>query len=226
MRGGIRMYYSYGPPYRQPVSRQQDRMLIVTGNGRVSVEPDIASIQLAVITEDESLSKAQQDNAQTMNQVIQSLVDLGIPRENIRTTSYQIFPRYDFVDGEQLLRGYEVTNQITVRISPISEVGTVIDTAVQNGVNRVSSIQFSVTNVENYYQQALIQALENAQAKASTIAESLQVDLDLTPIKITEEVSETPAAFKTMAVSAESFSTPIEPGEVGIRAVVEARFHY
>ncbi|MBP2076821.1 SIMPL domain-containing protein [Oceanobacillus polygoni] len=220
------MYYSYVPPYRQPASRQQDRMLTVTGNGRVSIEPDIASIQLAVMTEDESLSSAQQENAQIMNQVIQSLVDLGVPRENIRTTSYQIFPRYDFVDGQQILRGYEVTNQISVRITPISEVGTVIDTAVQNGVNRVSSIQFSVANSQDYYQQALVRALENAQAKAQTIAESLQVDLDLTPVKITEEFSETPAAFKTMAVSAESFSTPIEPGQIGIHAVVEVQFQY
>ncbi|WP_339229015.1 SIMPL domain-containing protein [Oceanobacillus sp. FSL K6-2867] len=220
------MYYSYVPPYRQSFSRQQDRLLTVSGHGRVSIEPDIATIQLAVITEDESLSKAQQENAQLMNQVIQSLIDLGVPRENISTTSYQISPRYDFVDGQQLLRGYEVTNQISVRITPISEVGTVIDTAVQNGVNRVTAIQFSVDNRETYYQQALVRALENAQAKAQTIAESLQVNLDSTPIKITEEFSETPAAFKTMAVSAESFSTPIEPGEISIQAIVKAQFHY
>ena len=134
------MYY----PYVQQITRQQRRVMTVTGIGNLSVAPDTVQIQLEVSTENMELTQAQQENAYVMNQVIESLLKLGISRENIKTVSYNIIPQYDYIEGKQLFRGYEVTNAITVKITNIEQAGNVIDVAVQNGVNRVSNIQFTV----------------------------------------------------------------------------------
>lgn len=216
------MYY----PYVQQFTSQQRRVMTVTGIGSLSVAPDTVQIQLEVRTENKQLSQAQQENAAAMNQVIAALLQLGISREDIQTVSYNIFPQYDFVDGQQLFRGYEVTNAITVKITTIEQAGNVIDVAVQNGVNNVSNIQFMVEGEQLHYQQALSLALKNAVAKAQTIAETMQLQLDPTPIKIVEEHKAESVTPRMFAAKEMSGSTPIEQGQIVISATVEVQFQY
>lgn len=212
------MYY----PYVQ-MPRHHRRIMTVTGIGSIAVAPDIVQIQLEVNTENNQLQRAQQENAYVMNGVIESIVALGIDRENIQTVSYNITPQYDYVEGEQKFRGYQVTNAITVKTTDIEQIGTIIDTAVQNGVNRVSNIQFTVADEQKYYQQALSLALENAVAKAETIARTMQLQLEPQPIKIVEEMSGQPVAYRAFA---SEVSTPIEQGQVSIQAKVAVQFEY
>lgn len=202
------------------------RVITVTGNGRVDAQPNYVQLQLEVSTEGQDLSRAQQENANKMNQVIQSILALGIPREDIQTSAYNITPNYDFVDGRQVFRGYEVRNAITVKVTDTGQVGTVIDTAVQNGANRVSSVQFKIDDTSPYYQQALRLALQDAQTKAKTIAETMQLPLHPHPIEIMEESHSQPVAFKSVAMADQSYSTPIEEGQITINATVRVKFQY
>ncbi|MFJ8066645.1 SIMPL domain-containing protein [Psychrobacillus sp. NPDC096426] len=202
------------------------RVITVTGNGKVDAQPNYVQLQLEVNTEGKDLSVAQQENANTMKQVIQSIIALGIPREDIQTSVYNIVPNYDFVDGRQVFRGYEVRNAITVKVTETSQVGTVIDTAVQNGANHVSSVQFRIDDTTPYYQQALRLALQDAQTKAKTIAETMQLPLHPHPIEIVEESQSQPIAFKTVAMAEQSFTTPIEQGQITISAAVRVKFQY
>lgn len=220
----MRMYYPYA---RQQFYRQGEwRRLTVKGKGFVFAEPDILTIQLGVRTQSESLTQAEQENATIMNQVIEALISLGIPRENIQTASFTISPMYDYVEGEQVFKGYQVVNSVTVELETVSQAGLVIDTAVNNGVNQVSSLQFSVSDPDAYYKEALSEALRDAQAKANVMAADLQLNLDPTPVKIIEQTAELPQPrFQTFAVAAES-TTPIEPGRLRIQATVETIFQY
>ncbi|MGY0693694.1 SIMPL domain-containing protein [Virgibacillus sp. FSP13] len=216
------MYYSYVPSFRD----QQPRVMTVTGTATISVEPNIVMIELEVVTQNESLTLAQQENAQKINQVMQALLQFGIPRENIQTATYNIYPRYDYVDGKQVFRGYEVTHALTVKMDEGEQVGEIIDAAVQNGVNRVSAIEFTVADKQHYYQQALSAALRDATAKAQTIAETMELNLDPKPLKIVEEMNESPAAYKAFATMEENTSTTIEPGQIKIMANVRTKFQF
>ena len=206
--------------------RQRQRVINVTGEGNLRVKPDTIQIQLEVVTENKQLSIAQQENANVMNQVIESLLDLGIARENIQTTAFNIHSQYDYDEGRQEFRGYEVINTILVKITNIEQAGIIIDTAVRNGVNRVSNLQFSVENEQYHYQQALRLALMDAYVKAQTIAETMHLPLNPTPIKIVEEVREPAIAYRAFSVAEQNRTTPIEAGEITIRATVNVQFHY
>lgn len=216
------MQYPYSPNYRD----QSSRVMTVTGAASVMAEPNIVHIQLEVVTEVNELRKAQEENAHTVNQVIAALLKQEVDRKDIQTASYNISPKYDYVDGKQVFRGYQVSHVLRVTLHDIEKAGAVIDTAVKNGVNRVSNIDFTVDNEQPYYQQALTQALNNASAKAKAMADALQVNLDPTPIKIVEETSEAPVVYKTMAVTEASYSTPIEPGQISIEANVKVKYRY
>lgn len=215
------MYY----PYIQQHTKQNNRQIVVVGHGEVMVEPDVATIQLEINTQSEELQVAQQENAALMNQVIQSLYQLGIPQENVQTVFYSIFPKYDYIDGEQVFRGYEVTNAIAVTLSEIQQVGNVIDTAVANGANRVSNVQFSIGNTELYKQESIVKALQNAQMKAHTISDTLHLQIDPQPVKVIEvENGGQPVAFKAVAMS--DSATPIEGGQVSIRSTMRVQYTY
>lgn len=206
-----------------PVSRE----MTVTGNGEIIAQPDYVQIQIEVRTEGKDVSLAQQENARIMNRVIESLLALNIPREAIQTAAYTISPNYDYIEGRQVFRGYEVQNAITVKITDISQAGTVIDTAIQNGANHVSAIQFKIEDSDAYYQKALNLALINAIAKAKSMAETMRVPLQPIPIRIVEESqNSTPVPYKLAQLSNQEFATPIEQGTISINASVQVKFQF
>ena len=201
--------------------------MTVTGNGEIVAPPDYAQILIEVRTEGKDVTVAQQENALIMSRVIESLMALNIPREAIQTSSYSISPVYDYMDGRQVFRGYEVQNAITVKITDLSQAGTVIDTAIQNGANHVSAIQFKIESSDAYYQQALNLALVNAMAKAKSMAETMQVPLQLIPIEIIEESRHvTPVPYKSAQFATQEFTTPIEQGTIPIQATVRVKFRF
>jgi uncharacterized protein YggE len=127
----------------------------VEGRGSIFAEPDRASVVLGVITENLQLEAAQNENSLKVQKVIQALLDSGVKREDIKTSNYQISPQYDFVNGEQVFRGYRVVHELAVVIENIRLIGVIIDNAVRAGANTVSDIRFFISDTNVYYQAAL-----------------------------------------------------------------------
>ena len=202
------------------------REMTVTGNGEVVAQPDYVQIQIEVRTEGKNVSAAQQENAMMMKQVIEALVALTIPREDIQTIVYTISPNYDYIEGRQVFRGYEVQNGITVKITDISQAGAVIDTAIQNGANQVSGIHFKIDDSDAYYRQALQLALIDAQAKAKSMADTMHLPLQLLPVEIVEETNIPPVLYKSVQLSNQQSVTPIEPGMMTVNATVRVKFQF
>lgn len=219
------MYYQSQPMYR---NQSKEESLWVTGTGSVEVQPDIAYLRLGVVTEDKSLEIAQKRNAETIGAVIQSLITAGIAERHIQTAEYYIFPEYDYEDGKQNFRGYRVTHLLKVKVENIGDVGSVIDLAVSQGANRVSDIRFDVSNKSEVEQEALRRSIADAQKKAQTIAQAIQVQLHPTPVKVIEsgvESVDIPISYGK-AVVASSSSTPVQPGETEMTATIQAKFFY
>lgn len=217
------MLYSGIPSLSVPMVR----VITVTGSGVVEAVPNYVQLQVEVRTEGEEVQRTQAENAEIMNRVIQSLLALNIPRENIQTAAFNVFPQYDFIEGKQLFRGYEVTNALTVKIADVEKAGIVIDTAVASGANSVSSIRFGLDNPELVYQQALQRALQNAQTKAQTIAQTMKLALYPQPISIVEEQQQNgPELYKTLSMASSQMGTPIEQGEISVSATVTVKYQY
>lgn len=199
--------------------------LKVLGKGTVSVKPDSAEVVVGVITENTQLEVAQEENANTTQQVINSIKAIGVPLKNIQTQNYNIRANYDYINGRQIFRGYEVTNNLEILISNINTVGEIIDTAVKNGANSLGGIIFIISDQTKYYYEALKSAVEDAQNKARIIANELNVNLNIIPIQISEQ-SEANNAPLVMTFKSTSNNTPIEAGENTIDADIEAVFVY
>lgn len=198
----------------------------VLGEGIVLVQPDVARVTLGVDVFDPSLAKAQADAAGRMDAVIQKLKAAGIPESDIRTFSYSVNPQYDFRENQTpVLRGYQVQNLVDVKSRNISGLGALLDDALAGGATRVNGIRFEAEDMQRLKEQARDQAMQNARAKADQLARAAGVALGravyveendlggVTPVKA--EAAAMPAAAPAIRAS-----TPIQPGETQIRAVV------
>lgn len=198
----------------------------VIGKGSVSVKPDAAEVVIGVVTENVKLEIAQEENARITRQVINSIIEIGVLPKNIQTTNYNIRANYDYVNGKQIFRGYEVSNNLKVYITNINMAGEIIDAAVRNGANTVSGINFIVSDEAKYYYEALKIAVIDAQNKALTMASQLEVSLDVIPIQVNEQIRGDIAPLQGVTFKATSEGTPIEAGENKITAEIEAVFKY
>ena len=198
----------------------------VGGKGTAKTEPDRASVVLGVVTENLQLENAQQENTRKMSAVIDSLIKNGVPEENIKTQYYQIQPRYDYVNGEQVFRGYQVDHKVRVEISNTGMVGTITDDAVRAGANTVSDIIFHVSNPQVYYEMAVNQALGDAVSKAVSLGTKMNVYVNPVPLRITEITTPVTAPIPYISMQAAEAATPIQPGKNEITAILEVEFVY
>lgn len=201
-------------------------VVAVSGEGFVSVQPDRAVVTIGVITENKNLSTSQKENAETATKVMDALLNLGIPKENIKTVEYRVEPQYDYENGKQTLRGYKTTHLFQVTLDHLTQAGPAIDAAVNQGANSVSNIEFTLAHPEYYYQQALALALINAQQKALTISRTLGVTLNPIPQIVTETTQQPSPLPRPTVYLARSEGTPIEPGKLQINAAVRVEYSY
>jgi uncharacterized protein len=207
--------------------RNNHQIIKVTGDGVVSIEPDQALLIVGTVTENKDVRLAQQQNDTIISTVIRELLTLGILRNNIKTNDYRIDIQYDYENGKQILKGYRVTHLLSITVEQIDKIGIIISNAVNNGANTVSTIQFTTSQQDLYYNKALSEAIKNAQQKAVTAAKTLHVNLQSTPIKVTEMKQSLgrPLPYQ-QTLTAGSEASPIELGQLQIAATVEAQFLY
>lgn len=198
----------------------------VFGEGTVSASPDRAIIVLGTVTENVSLTIAQKENAESVSNIINELLKLNIPQQQIQTVEFRIDILYNYEDGKQIFRGYQITHLLQITINNLDQTGLVVDTAVANGANTVSSIQFKMAHPEMHYNRSLSLALENAHHKAMTIANTLGVTLNRIPLRIQEESrAQEPIPYQA-SLLATSAPTPIQPGELKITAAVKVQYSF
>lgn len=217
--------------WREPTTQRQkekDNVLEVYGEASVFAAPDLVNIRLGVITDATDLSTALNENSSAMQRILDALQRLGIPKENIRTDEYRIDIQYDYTEGKQIFRGYRITNILKVAVEDVTKAGVVVDTAVKNGANTVSNIEFSVADQDEYYNKALTTAVNNAKEKATTIASAAGVTIHEEPFFLAEVVTrqQPPIPYETTAMVKGVSAPPIEAGKMEITAKVQVKYSF
>jgi uncharacterized protein YggE len=200
--------------------------LEVHGKGVINVKPDAAEVVIGIKTENPKLEIAQEENATITTEVISNITKMGVLPRYIQTQNYNIRTNYDYSEGKQIFRGYEVNNDLKVLIRNLEIAGEIIDAAVKGGANNVNGINLIVSNQTTYYYEALRLAVTDAQNKARVIADKLNVNLNIIPIQINEHENGNITPFEAMTLKEVSSATPILAGENKIIAEIEAIFKY
>jgi uncharacterized protein YggE len=198
-----------------------DRLVTVTGEGTISVAPDTAVIRLGVGTEGKTAREASEANARKMSSVLGAIKDSGIAARDVQTSRLSVQPEYEAnKPGTPHLTGFQVTNQVTVRIRDIDALPTVLDRAIVAGANEMSGIEFVVSEQSKLLDKARGDAITDARRKAELYAQAAGGHLGHV-VSIAEEGQPTPPrALAAMRAGA----APVVPGEQTLRAVVTVAY--
>lgn len=159
----IRQFKTYPP------SGVIQHTITLTALGKTTVSPDVAEIELSVVTEGASPQNIQQSNTQKMNDIINYLKTSKIDPKDMKTSAYSLYPKYQYDKWESTISGYSVTQTLRVKVRDISALGNIVEGASVRGANQVGSIKFSVDDPDKFKNEARADAFKNLREKASDI---------------------------------------------------------
>lgn len=194
--------------------------ITVTGTGSVKAAPDRAEFSFGVESQAETAAAALEANSAAVQRVIDAIKGAGVADADIQTQQVSVYPRYS-EDGQTIV-GYSATNTVSAKIIDLASTGAVVDAAATAGANQVYGPTLSIADQSGLYQDALEKALEDARAKAKTIAGAAGVSLGAV-VNIVEGGGGSIPPMYAEEAAADS-GVPIQPGLQEIQASLTVTF--
>ena len=203
--------------------------IIVSGSGTASAEPDLALINLGVQVLSPSVGEALNTANTSLESILQVLANYNVDENDTQTRYFNINTQYDYSnDGAPEVSGYQVTNELSVRVRNLDTLGELITDVVEAGGDpvRVNGINFAIEDTATLEDEALAQAVADAKARAERMAELTGVTLgDLVSVSQGGGGASPalPAAFAAEAM-ARSAPTAIRTGDLEITINIQALY--
>jgi uncharacterized protein YggE len=198
-----------------------EKLVTVTGEATVSVAPDIAVIRIGVGTLGKTAREASDGNGKQMTSVLAAIRSAGIADRDVQTSRLSLQPQYDqSKSGTARLLGFQVTNQVTIRIRDIDKLPSILDRAIAAGANEMSGIEFVVSEQSKLLDQARDDAVADARRKAEHYARAAGAKLGAV-VTIAEDGAAPPVRpMQAMRAT----GVPVAPGEQMLRASVTVSY--
>ncbi|MFA5355508.1 MAG: SIMPL domain-containing protein [Candidatus Paceibacterota bacterium] len=165
---------------------ETENVISVSGTGEIYAAPDLAQTYFSVVTESETVAEALSENTEKMNAVTAAVKAQGVEDKDMKTTTFNISPRYEwdkekssyyYPEGERVLVGYEVTQTLEVKIRNLANTANVLEAGADAGSNQVGSLTFTIEDADGLRNQAREMAINEAKEKAEVLADQLGIKL-------------------------------------------------
>ena len=190
----------------------------VSGEGAISIPPDLALLDFSVEAEAPTVSKASRKASAAMDAIIDALNARGVKDEDIQATGYDIYPpAYDSIEDAVGFRGgsgYGVSRSATVKLRDLDTVYDVIDDVIAAGGDGVwiGGITYTLEDSDSKRAELLAMAFEDAKARAEYLAKQSNVKVG----KLIY-ISEGELEYDTLLAL-------VAPGEVKLSLSIQAAF--
>ncbi|MDA0685063.1 MAG: SIMPL domain-containing protein [Bacteroidetes bacterium] len=173
-----------------PMAAAQDRpyTISVSGQAEIRTAPDMATVWFGVVTRDKHPDEARRLNADAAAAAMNAVRALGIPERDIRLETIQLQPLREYDPDRRVYReeGFEATRNVEVTVRNLDLLPDLMAAIVNEGANRINSIQYGLENKDAAELDALKQAARVARVKAGAIAAELGLSLG-SAIQINEQ---------------------------------------
>jgi hypothetical protein len=163
----------------------------VSGEGKISVVPDIVTFSFSVTEERVDVKSAQNSVSEKVSGILDSLEKLNIKEKDIKTLSYNVYPKYEFYQkqiicpagsfcpptSERTLVGYEVSQTISIKLRDFDKAGEALSSLGSLGVSNLNGPSFDVEDRDELMREVRKAAIENAKDKAKDLSKDLGVKL-------------------------------------------------
>ena len=196
----------------------------------INSTPDVAQITAGVENQAPTAQEAVRQNAQAMDRLVKRIKALGIPSKDIQTSNFNLSPqyRYDQPNQRQVFVGYQVNNQVSVKLRDLGRAGEMLDALIEAGANNVNGPYFMLEDDAAVKAAARKQAFERGKAMAEDYARMAGYS-SIRLIEVSENFQSfgpMPQPVMAMRVAAEAAAapTPIEAGEVGTGVTISVKY--
>jgi len=209
-------------PLPAGAAEKLDKLVTVTGEATVAATPDAAVIRIGVSSQGKTARAASDANAKDMTAVLAAIGESGVAAQDVQTSWLSLQPQYDpNKSGAARLTGFQVNNQVTVKIRDIGKLPAVLDRAIAAGANEMSGIEFVVSEQAKLLDKARAGAIADAYRKAELFANAAGMKVGRV-MAIAEEGSAPP--LRVLQPMRAGAAVPIAPGEQSLRAVVTVSY--
>ena len=201
--------------------------IVVSGTGRVAVQPDVADLRLGVTVAKPTVEAARGEAAATMDAILRAVDGAGVARADVRTAMLSVQPRYDYRDGRApVLTGYEIANVVEVSVRDLSALGDVIDATLTAGATSMDALSFRLADPRPAEREARRQAMAEARSRADFLAEAAGVTVQGVSDIVEGQPVRPPgpvAKAERMALAADP-GTPVEAGTLEVAVTVSVTY--
>ncbi len=202
-----------------------------SGNATVSVAPDLAIVTIQFSASGKTPALAGRAAAARAAAIRRAIEALGVPRDSMPTkgrAGWWWANRSEMQFRKDMRDTIYVTNdQFAVRLHDFELIGRVIDTALAEGAQTISNVEFLATNTSAATIAAIKQATAQARAYAAAIAEAsgltlgraIDLSTDAQPMMFARE-----ALSMDMAMAKRADATQVVAPELKVTMTVNGRW--
>lgn len=197
-----------------------------SGEGRVSVKPDVARVTTGVQATGKDLARTTADASARMRRVLDALAQLGIAEKDVQTTRHDVQVERPWENGRPgPITGYTVSDEVRVTVRDLAKLPQVLDRVLSVGSNMLQGLVFERDDPAPARLEALARAVAAARAKAEVMAKAAGVTLG-EPIAVEEGggAPQPPVPWARAEMMAAKDGAAVAPGELEISASADVTF--
>lgn len=153
----------------------------VSGEGKVTATPDLATVNVGVLSQGTTAVDVKNQNNDKVNKVIAFIKQQGISDKDISTSQYSFYPQQDYNNGTPRITGYQGNQAVTVKVRGVdkdqSVLEKILDGAVNNGANEINGVNLTVEKPTDLQNEARRLAIADAKKKAQELAREAGLNL-------------------------------------------------
>ncbi|GAA3403993.1 SIMPL domain-containing protein [Paenibacillus hodogayensis] len=209
-------------------------VITVTGQGEMTIAPDVAYVSLGIRTEADTAKDAQAANAAAYEKLRAVLFDTyKLAAKDVQTSGFRVQPEYTYTERDPKIKGYSATQMLQVTYRDLANLGTFLDAASAAGANQIEGVRFSTEKGQEYELQVIEKAMNNAKAKADAIAKYAGKEVKAIVavnqgggVAIPSQFSNIAMESKAMAMDAAGSPTSISTGELKVTTNVTVQYQF
>lgn len=205
--------------------------IITAGRGEVDIKPDRVRMEFGVETRAASAATAAAENGRRQRAVLDTLLRLGIAREQIQTANLQVTPEMVYPGQGQppKVSGYVARNSVRVEVFKLEQTGMLVDASLAKGATNIMGLQFYSSQAAEARREALVRAVKAARLDAEAMAMAAGYQLGSLIEISSAGPSDGPMPMniemvRSTRLAASAEPTPVNPGELKVVETVSVRW--
>lgn len=197
------------------------------GTSQVVISADMAELIVEVNSQADTPANAKSASDQAVAGFIARLKQAGISRDQIQSANLSLNARHQY-DPETRTNnevGYSASRRVIVTINDLNILNKILDTALEQGINRIIDISYKSSKEAELIEQARALAIKDAQQKAKSLAKGFGEKIDgVWEIRYFDQHNVQPVMYKLNAAAQGDVGESYQQAQTTISDRVEVIF--